>query len=245
MPSTMPRPPGVIGMTAKMLASPNATSRRVDLERAAERPQEHPQRGRVEQPVEAGPQQHPLAAARGRRSAPRAARRPGAAPSAAVSGSKRSLRPSQRRNGSARPWPCCRPRTSRATTSMIAQAGEGGRDVQRVDAAQRDRDQQGDPEDQVEHDGRAEPGRGQREAGVGAADARQRHQPVAERRAGGAAAGHDVAERLGAHLDAEHAHPRDLAAGLAERRAGQQRVARTTPRSAAAGRRRGTPGRPW
>ena len=41
--------------------------------------------------------------------------------------------------------------------------------------------------------------------------ARQRHQPVAERRAGGAAAGDDVAERLGAHLDAEHPHPRDRA----------------------------------
>ena len=69
-----------------------------------------------------------------------------------------------------------------------AQAGESGRHVQGVDAAQRDRDQQGDPEEQVEHDGRAEAGRGQGEAGVGAADAGQRQQPVAEGRAGGAAA---------------------------------------------------------
>ena len=59
------------------------------------------------------------------------------------------------------------------------EAGEGGRDVQRVDAAERDRHEQRDPEDQVEHDGRGEAGRGQGEAGVGAADARQREQPVA------------------------------------------------------------------
>ena len=38
-----------------MLARPNATSRRVDLERAAERAQEHPQRRGVEQPVERWP----------------------------------------------------------------------------------------------------------------------------------------------------------------------------------------------
>ena len=105
-----------------------------------------------------------------------------------------------------------------------AQAGERERHVQGVHPAQRDRDQQGDPEEQVEHDGGAQAGGGQGEAGVRAADARQREQPVAEGRAGRAAAGHDVAERLGAHLDAEHPQAGDLGAGLAERRAGQQGV---------------------
>ena len=47
--------------------------------------------------------------------------------------------------------------------------GQRGRDVQRVDAAERDRHEQRGPEDQVEDDGRRQPGRGQREAGVGAA----------------------------------------------------------------------------
>ena len=143
---------------------------------------------------------------------------------AAVSGSKCSLRPSQRRNVSARPWPCSRPSTSRATTSMMPRPARAAVTYSGLTPRSGIEISRAIQKMQVEHDGRAEAGGGQGEAGVGAADARQREQPVAERRAGGAAAGHDVAERLGAHLDAEHPQPRDLGAGLAERRAGQQRV---------------------
>ena len=94
----------------------------------------------------------------------------------------------------------------------------------RIDAADRDRDDQPGPQDEVEHHRRAEPDRAEREPGVGAAYARQRHQPVAERRTGRAPARHDARQRSRAHLDAEHPHPREVLAGRAERCAGEERV---------------------
>ena len=90
-------------------------------------------------------------------------------------------------------------------------ASHGRRAVQLVHAADRDRDDQAEPEDDVEHHGRTEAGGGEREPGVGALDTGQGEQPVAERGTGRAAAGHDAAQRLGAHLDAEQAESGELA----------------------------------
>ena len=55
-------------------------------------------------------------------------------------------------------------------------------------------------------------------------DARQRHQPIGQRGAGRTAPGHDARQRLGAQLDAEKPHARDLLRLLAQRRPRQQCV---------------------
>ncbi len=104
-------------------------------------------------------------------------------------------------------------------------ADDRGEPVQRVDATDRDRDDEPEPEDDVQHDRRADAGGGECEAGVRAADPRQREQAVAERRAGRVPAGDDVRQRLGAQLDAEDPGVRQPVAGRAERRAGEERVA--------------------
>ena len=210
MPSTMPRPPGVIGMTAAMLARPNATSRPSMSSVPPNAAQEHPQRRRVEQPVEARPQQDPpqqravgdqllepladLAQRRGRRVRVEVqlAAEPAQEPSRPGPGRAAG-------RATSRATTTMMPRPARAAVTYSGLTPRSGIEISRAIQKM-----------QVEHDGRAEAGRGQGEAGVGAADARQREQPVAERRAGRAAAGHDVAERLGAHLDAEHPQPGDL-----------------------------------
>ena len=97
--------------------------------------------------------------------------------------------------------------------------------VQRVDAADRDRHEQCDPQDQVEHNRRPEADRSEREAGVGAGDARQRHQPVPERRTGGTAAGHDARQRARAHLDPEQPPRRQVGTRVSQRGLHQRRVA--------------------
>jgi hypothetical protein len=106
---------------------------------------------------------------------------------------------------------------------------DGDRSVDRVHAADRDRDDQTTPQQQVEHHRRTEPHRRQREAGIGAADPRQRHQSVAQRRSGGTPPGHDARQRAGAHLDAEHPHPGEVLARRAERGPGQKRVREQRP----------------
>lgn len=104
-------------------------------------------------------------------------------------------------------------------------ARERGHAVALVDATDRDGDDEAEPQQQVEDDGRHQPRGGQCEACTGAIDTRQRHQPVPERRPCRTATGHDVGQRLGAHLDAEQARARDLMTCLAQRCLGEQRVA--------------------
>ena len=106
-----------------------------------------------------------------------------------------------------------RPHTSESTTPKKhadeEDADHRGGDVDGAEAPQRDRDEQARPEDDVQEHGRAEAGGGQREAGVGALDARQRQQAVAEGRAGGAAAWHHARDGPGRQLDPHHARQRD------------------------------------
>ena len=143
---------------------------------------------------------------------------------AALSSSTRKRRATQRIARSARPGPLHQPEHERRRDPHHDDPDDGDESVQRVDAPDRDRDDEPDPQDEVEHHRRADTDRAQREPGVGAADARQGEQPVAERRTGGAPAGHDARQGARAHLDAEHPHPREVLARCAERGAGEERV---------------------
>jgi len=82
--------------------------------------------------------------------------------------------------------------------------GVAGRCVEAVHQQER---HQGDPEQHVQDHGRADPLGAEGEAGVGAADPGLGQQPVPEGGTRGRAAGGDVAEGEGRHVDAEQAEP--------------------------------------
>ena len=203
---------------------PNAMIERVEVDRDVEGAQEHPQRGRVEEPVERRPEHHPpqqlpigeqLLQPLGDPSEhdrgavlvhPQLAGDP---PDGALRATLTLHQPEHEHRGD----------------EHHDHAGQRGGSVDGVDAADRDRDEQRAPQDQVEHDGRAEADGGEREAGIGAGHARERHQAIAERRARRAAAGHDARQRTRAHLDPEEASQRQPLPGVAERRLHERRVA--------------------
>jgi len=84
---------------------------------------------------------------------------------------------------------------------------------------------QGAPEDDVEHHGRADALGPEGEAGIGTGHARLGHQPVAERRPRGRAPGGHVAEGQGREVDPEQAEPGRAAVGkdgVGELRVGDQ-----------------------
>ena len=94
------------------------------------------------------------------------------------------------------------------------QAGDGGEAVERVVPGERDRDQQGQPEDPVEHHGRAHALGGQAEGHRAPGHVEVDEEPVGDRGAGRRAAGDDVAHGQARHVDPEQ--------GEAVRRAGGQ-----------------------
>ena len=82
-------------------------------------------------------------------------------------------------------------------------AENGGEAVVRVVAVQRDRDEEGQPEDDVEDDGRADALGGQAEGGRVARHVGIGEQAVADRRPGHGAAREDMAHGQGPHVDPE------------------------------------------
>ena len=98
-------------------------------------------------------------------------------------------------------------------------AQDGGEAVERVVALERDGDQQGQPEDDVEHHGRADALGGQAEGGRAARHVGVGEEPVAGGGARHRAAGQRVADGQGPHVDAEDAQAVGRAGG--EHGAGQ------------------------
>ena len=101
----------------------------------------------------------------------------------------------------------CLPWVSRTTVPanrpMQDHPEDGRVAVERVVAVERDRHQQGQPEQGVEHDGGTDPLGGQTEGGGAAGNAQVGEEAVGERRARGGAAGQHVADGQARHVDPE------------------------------------------
>ena len=170
--STIPSPPGVIGMTPITLAKPERDEQGVGIQRAAEGAQEHPQRRRIEQPGEGGPGDDPSEQLLVLEEIL------DAGADLAHGGGRLVLVPAELLGD--RPDDSLRPALAVDQSEDDADGdehhddpGEGGHHVQAVGAADRDGDEQGHPQHHVEHDGRADAGRRHGEPGVGAAHPRQ------------------------------------------------------------------------